>query len=91
MDLVGHCGDEMPEEVGRGSAGHLLVQLDEGELGRAVDGDQQGELALFGADFGDVDVEKADRVGFELPLDRNLALALRQLRDTMPLQAAVQR
>ena len=69
MDLVGHGGDEVAQEVGGGTARDLLVQFDEGELGRAVDRHEQVELALGGADFGDVDVEVADRVGLELVLD----------------------
>jgi hypothetical protein len=35
------------------------VQLGEGELAGAVDGDEQVELALLGADLGDVEVEVA--------------------------------
>jgi hypothetical protein len=33
------------------------VQLNKGELGGSVDRDEQIELALFGANLGDVDVE----------------------------------
>ena len=40
MHLVGHGLDEMPEEVARDPPRCLLVKLDEGELGRAVDGDE---------------------------------------------------
>ena len=75
----------------RRSTSHLLVHLDEGELGCAINGDQQVKLALFGPDFGNVDVEKADRMDFEFPLDRGLAFDLRQLRNALPLQTAVQR
>jgi len=42
------------------------VKLDKGELGGAVDRDEQIELALFGADLGEIDVEVADGVGLEL-------------------------
>lgn len=66
VDLVRNRGNEMPEEVGSRPAGHLFVQFDKGELGRAIDGDQQVELALLGPNFGDVDGEEADRVGFEM-------------------------
>lgn len=41
------------------------MKLNEGELARAVDGNEQVELALFGADLCDVDVEVADRVGLK--------------------------
>ena len=42
--------------------------LDKDELGGAVDRDEQVELALCRPNFGDVDMEVADRIGFELPL-----------------------
>jgi hypothetical protein len=41
------------------------VQLGKGELGGAVDGNEEVELALLGPHLGDVDVEVADRVGLE--------------------------
>ena len=87
---VGHGGDEMAQEVGGGAARDLLVQFDNGELGCPVDRHQQVKLALFGAHFGDVDVKVADRVGFELALGRSLAFDVRQLRDAVPPQAAMQ-
>src|SRR6185312_11842308 len=68
MDLIGHGLEEMAEEVARDPCGRLLVQLDEGELRGAVDGDEQVELAFGRPDFGDVDVEEADRIALELPL-----------------------
>ena len=67
------------------------MDLDEGELGVAVDGHQQVELALFRADFGDVDVEVADRISLELLAPGAVALHVRQTRDPMPLQTTVQR
>jgi hypothetical protein len=33
------------------------MQLGEGELARAVDGDEEMKLALFGAHLGDVEVD----------------------------------
>ena len=42
------------------------MQFDKGELRRTVDGDEEVELTLFCPDFGDVDMEEADRVGLEL-------------------------
>jgi hypothetical protein len=67
------------------------MQFDEGELGGAVDRDEEMELACGGLDFGNVDVEVADRVGFELFLRGLVALNIRQATDPMALQAAVQR
>src|SRR6185295_11834941 len=66
------------------------MQLGEGELRGPIDGNEKVELALRGAYFGDVDVEVADRVGFELALDAPAILDVREPRDAMPLQAAMQ-
>jgi hypothetical protein len=67
------------------------VQLDERELGRAVDGHEEVKLTLLGTNLGDVDVEEAERIGLELPLGGLLALNAGQPGYAMPLQAAVQR
>lgn len=42
------------------------MQFDEGELRGSVDGDEHVQLTLFGAHFGNVDVEVADRIALEL-------------------------
>jgi hypothetical protein len=47
------------------------------------------ELALFGSDLGDIDVEAADRLGAELALVRLVAVDLRQTRDAEALEAAM--
>ena len=78
MDLVGDSGDQAAREVPRSAARHLLMQFDEGELRRSVDGDEQVELALRGSNLGDVDMKIADRVGLEFPLGGGLAFNLRQ-------------
>jgi hypothetical protein len=49
MDPVRDSGDQAAQEVPRGAARHLLMQFDEGELRRSVDGDEQVELALRGS------------------------------------------
>jgi hypothetical protein len=62
VDLVGDDGDPSAEKVHRGAARHLLVQLDESELRRSVDGDKQVEFALPGSNFSDVDMKsRTDR------------------------------
>jgi hypothetical protein len=48
------------------------------------------ELALLRPDLGDVNVEVADRVAFELRAPRLVALSVRQTADAMALEAAVQ-
>src|SRR5215207_11310327 len=58
VDPVGHGRDEAAKEVARDTPRRLLVRLGEGELGRAVDGHEEVELALLGPDLGDVEVEE---------------------------------
>jgi hypothetical protein len=65
------------------------VQLHESELASAVDGNEQVQLALLGADLGDVDVDEADRVGLE-PLAGRCGFEIGQPGDAVTLQAAVQ-
>lgn len=67
------------------------MQFNEGELGCAIDGHEQVELALFGTDFGEIDVEVADRIGLELFPRGLVAVHVRQAADAMSLQTAVQR
>ena len=70
--------------------GRLLMQLDEGELGCSVDGYEEIDFALLCSDFGDVDVEVADRVAFELGSLGLLIGRVGQLRDAVALQATMQ-
>ena len=65
VDLVGHGRREATKEVARHTPGRFLVQLDKGELGGAVDGHEEAELALLGPDLGHVEVEEADRIALE--------------------------
>ena len=69
----------------------LLVQSNKGEFRRSVDRDEQVELAFCCAQFGDIDVEITDRIGFEFLFGGDLVLDLRQARDAVPFQAAMQR
>ena len=86
MHPVGNGLDEATEELTRDARGRLLVQLDEGELGCAVDSDEQVKLAGLRPDLGDVDVEVADRVALELALVGLVAVDLRQAADAMALR-----
>ena len=90
MDLVGNRGDQGDEEGRGGNAIGPFHQLDEGELAGSVNGDEEIELALNGLHLGDVDVEEADRTGFECLLRRLLAVDVRQPSDAVALQTAVQ-
>ena len=66
------------------------MQLDEGEHAGAVDRHEHIELALLGSDLGHVDVEVADGASAELVAIGLVAFDLRQARDIVALQAAVQ-
>ena len=91
VDRVGDGGDQAAQEVSRGATRHLLMQFDEGELRGSVDGDEEIELALRGSNLGDVDMKLADRIGLEFAFGGGFAFDLGQPRDSMALQAAVQR
>ena len=90
MDPVGHGLDERAQEVAGDAARGFLVQLDKGELGGAVDGNQQVEPALRRVDFSNIDVEVAEWIGPELAPDRGGAFDLGQPGDVVSLQAPVQ-
>ena len=91
MGLVRDGGGQAAQEVPCGAARHLLVHLDEGELRRSVDGDDEGELALRSSNLGDVDMEIADRIGLEFAFGAGLAFDLGQPGDPVALQTPVKR
>ena len=73
MDAVGYGRNQAAQEVTGDGAGHLWMQLRHDELGGAVDGHKQVELAFCRADLRDVQVKVADGVSLELgPLGRRL-------------------
>ncbi len=90
VDAIRHGLDQRPQEVSGDLARGLLVQLDEGKLRGAVDGNQEVELTLFGSDLSDIDVEIAEWVGFEGAFFGLVSRDLWQTRDAVALQAAVQ-
>jgi hypothetical protein len=63
------------------------MQFDKNELARLVDRHEQAQFALGRLNFGNVDVEIADRVGLELALWRLVANDLGQAADAMALEA----
>src|ERR1700683_1573883 len=89
--FIGDGGEQATQEISGGPPRDFLMQFDEGELRRPVDGDDEMELALSGSDLGEVDMEIADRMGLELTLGRSLAFDLRQPGDPMALKAALKR
>ena len=63
----------------------------DGELGSAVDADEEKELALGRLHFRDVDVKEPNGVALELLPLGSVATDIRKTRDPMTLQAAMQR
>ena len=90
VDPVGDGLDQRPQEVPGDAAGGFLMQFDEGELRGSINGHQKVELALLGANLGDIDVEIAERIGFELALVGLVAVDIRQAGDAVTLEAAVE-
>lgn len=88
VDFVRHRFDQGFQKAGSDQFGGSAIYASEDQLGCAVDSDIQVRFAFLMAQFGNVDVEVADLVGFELL--RLLAVGLGQLTDPMALQAAVQ-
>lgn len=68
----------------------LPDQLHEGEFAGAIDGNVEIELALGGLHLGNVDMKVPDRISLELLLCRFVAFHVRQLRNAMAPQAAMQ-
>src|ERR1700690_4396114 len=87
--FIGDGGEQATQEISGGPPRDFLMQFDEGELRRPVDGDDEMERALSGSDLGEVDMEIADRIGLELTLGRSLAFDLRQPGDLVALQTPV--
>ena len=79
MDLVGNRLDQSVEKARGGFCRGSLMQLDEGELRRSIDRHEHIEFAFGRAHLGDIDMEIADRIGFEFPLGGDLAVDFRQL------------
>ncbi len=79
VDLIGHCFEQVLQELPSCRPVCLVDELGHGKLARSVDADEQVELSFSSLHLGDVDMEKADRV----------ALELRPLRLVAPRQASV--
>lgn len=92
VDLVWNRLDQRDEEGRGGDPAGLRLQLGEGKFARPINGDEQAtkKLPFGGLHLGDVDVEIADRIALELLLRSDVARDVRQARDVVALQAAVQ-
>jgi hypothetical protein len=90
VEPVGHDGDQVTQEGCGDHLPGLLVQFNESELGSAVDGDEEIQLALSRLNLRDINMEVAERVGSELLLCGLVAIDLGQSADVVPLQTAMQ-
>lgn len=91
MHLAWHGLEHVLKELGSRLSVSSCNELSDGELGCAVNANEQIQLALGGLHLGDVELEEADGVAFELLALRLVAFDIRQARDTVTLQTAVQR
>ena len=91
MYPVGDRLDQCRQEVGRSLHVGSRVQSGKGKLRCAIDCHEEVEPALPSTNLGDVDVEVADRVGFEGLLRGLVAGDLRQPADAVTLEASMQR
>lgn len=78
MDGIGYSLDQIAQELGCIHLSGFGVKLDEGKLGRSINGHKQIELALSGLDFSDIDVKVANGVTLELLFWLLVALDFRQ-------------
>ena len=67
------------------------MELNEGELGRAVDGDEQVEPPFRRVDLSQIDVKVAERIGLEARAFGLVAVDFRQPADAVALEAAMKR
>lgn len=90
VELVRHGFAEVFKELPGRLAIGFLCKLRHRKFAGPVDSHKEIELALFCPDLGNVDVEEADRVAFELLLLRLVTFDIRQARYSMPLQTSMQ-
>jgi len=89
VDFVGNGCHQVIQECRRRLGVGALCHSGKGELRGPVDGDEQIEFALGGAQVGDVDVEIADGVALEALLFGFVGADLRQAAAAMAPQAAM--
>ena len=90
VDVVGHCFQEVFQELPRCSSIGFVDELGDRELAGAVDADEQVELAFGSLHLGDIDVEEADGIALEALALRLVAFDVWQTGNAMPLQASMQ-
>ncbi len=90
VDGIGECLDDTAQEVGPVHFAGLVAELDVGELGHPVDGQEHVELALGEAQLGDVEMHVSDGGFGELAPFCGLVWVIGQPGDAVPLEAAMQ-
>ena len=91
VKLVGHNNQHLFQELARCAPGRLVTKPHHGKFRPAINGYEQIELAVTAAHLGNVpshglqanheraaDVEKPDRIGFELLLGGQIAFNIGQ-------------
>lgn len=78
VDAVGHGGDQIAQELGGIHLSGFVIEFDEGKFGCPVNRHKEIEFALGRLDLGNIDMEIADRITFELLLRLLVAFDLRQ-------------
>jgi hypothetical protein len=91
VDLVGRGLEQALKELPSGRSVSCCNQLRDGELGCAVDSDEQAEHPFAGLHLRDADMKEPDGIALELLALWLVALDLGQVRDAVMLQAQMQR
>ena len=91
VDLIGHGLEHVLQELPGCLSVSSCNELSNDELRGPVDADEQVELALGGLHLGNVDMEEADGIAFELLSLGLVPFDIWQARDAVPLQAPMQR
>lgn len=91
MYFIRHDSNEVAQELSGLHLSTFLMQLGIGELGGAIYRHEQAEFAFLRVYFGNVDMEVADGILFELLLRGLVAFHFRQAADAMALITSMQR
>lgn len=91
MDMIRHRHEHVLQEFPICPPICLVDGLGHGELAGSVDANEERKLSLGRLNLCDINMEKPDRVTLEPLPPRLVSFDIRQARNSMPLQAPVQR
>lgn len=91
MDLIGHDLEHVLQELPGRLSVSCCNELSNGELGSAVDANEQVELPFAGLHLRDIDVKEADGVALELLPLWLVTLNIWRTRNAVTLQAPMLR